>query len=274
MNEIEIGGKIAQGRKEKGLSQSQFAEMLNISPQAVSKWERGESLPDIIMLGKIANVIGMDLNHFASLAKEEKQGKVKNMSYSGWKDADFSGLKNLHEKMSCSNIQRCKFVGADLSGITFRANNMKDNDFTDALISGGKFSMANLTGNNFKGTDLSEIMVTKSNFGRNDFHNANFRNAKIKVSKFEENDMIGAILDGIEFDKSVVKRIIFSGSMENCSFVHNVFKKVEFADVIFRNLFFKGSAKGITFTNCMADKASYAFLQASGANMTGIEILA
>ena len=65
MNEIAIGNKIAEGRKKKGYSQAEFAQELSVSPQAVSKWERGESLPDIIMLGKIAASIGVDMNHFS-----------------------------------------------------------------------------------------------------------------------------------------------------------------------------------------------------------------
>lgn len=38
-----IGGRIALLRKEKRLSQEQLAEKLNVSPQAVSKWETGSS---------------------------------------------------------------------------------------------------------------------------------------------------------------------------------------------------------------------------------------
>jgi len=57
MNTDIIGKRILQGRTEKGLSQAKFAELLNVTPQAVGKWERSESLPDIFMLGLIAKVI-------------------------------------------------------------------------------------------------------------------------------------------------------------------------------------------------------------------------
>jgi len=53
-----IGERIAQGRKEKGLSQAKFAELLNVTQQAVGKWERSESLPDIFTLAKIGEIIG------------------------------------------------------------------------------------------------------------------------------------------------------------------------------------------------------------------------
>ena len=60
-----IGTRIAEGRKNKGLSQAQFAELVSVTPQAVGKWERSESLPDIFMLGKIGEVIGItNINFF------------------------------------------------------------------------------------------------------------------------------------------------------------------------------------------------------------------
>ena len=60
-----VGTRITEGRKSKGLSQTQFAELLFLTPQAVGKWERGESLPDIFMLGKIGEIINnTDLNYF------------------------------------------------------------------------------------------------------------------------------------------------------------------------------------------------------------------
>ena len=55
-----IGSRILYGRQQKGLSQAKFAELLNVTPQAVGKWERSESLPDIFMLGLIAKAIGTD----------------------------------------------------------------------------------------------------------------------------------------------------------------------------------------------------------------------
>ncbi|MDR0462050.1 MAG: helix-turn-helix domain-containing protein [Christensenellaceae bacterium] len=53
-----IGRRIAEGRKNKNLSQAQFAELLFVTPQAVSKWESSKSLPDIMTLAKIGEVIG------------------------------------------------------------------------------------------------------------------------------------------------------------------------------------------------------------------------
>ena len=47
-----IGKKIAEARKKIRISQAQLAERLFISSQAVGKWERGESMPDIITFNR------------------------------------------------------------------------------------------------------------------------------------------------------------------------------------------------------------------------------
>ena len=70
MNQKTIGEQIANGRKAKGLSRAQFAKALFVSKQAVGKWERGESLPDILMLGKIGEAIGTtDICYFLGKQK-------------------------------------------------------------------------------------------------------------------------------------------------------------------------------------------------------------
>jgi transcriptional regulator with XRE-family HTH domain len=63
-----ISENLRKLRKGKDLTQEEAAEILNVSPQSVSKWERGETLPDITLLPSLANLykvtvdtlIGMD----------------------------------------------------------------------------------------------------------------------------------------------------------------------------------------------------------------------
>ncbi|MBK9196900.1 MAG: helix-turn-helix transcriptional regulator [Flavobacteriales bacterium] len=60
-----IGTRITDARKKLNLSQAQLAERLFISPQAVGKWERGESFPDIVTVNRLAEILGVDLNYFS-----------------------------------------------------------------------------------------------------------------------------------------------------------------------------------------------------------------
>jgi transcriptional regulator with XRE-family HTH domain len=65
-----IGNKIAEARKQLNMSQAQLAERLFISPQAVGKWERGESMPDITTFGRMAKILGVDLNYFSANSQD------------------------------------------------------------------------------------------------------------------------------------------------------------------------------------------------------------
>jgi len=57
LNTEQIGRFIQFCRKELGFSQAELAEKLDISPQSVSNWERGESLPDVSMLPDLAWIL-------------------------------------------------------------------------------------------------------------------------------------------------------------------------------------------------------------------------
>jgi transcriptional regulator with XRE-family HTH domain len=62
MNLIKIGKFIASCRKEKNLTQEQLAEQLYITDRAVSKWERGISLPDADKMLDLCNILGINVN--------------------------------------------------------------------------------------------------------------------------------------------------------------------------------------------------------------------
>ncbi len=57
-----IGKNIAMQRKQAGLTQAELAEKLNYSDKAVSKWERGESIPDVLTLAQLAEQFGITVN--------------------------------------------------------------------------------------------------------------------------------------------------------------------------------------------------------------------
>lgn len=57
-----ISQKIIDLRREAGLTQEQLGERLGISGQAVSKWERGESMPDILLLPDLCDALGTNLD--------------------------------------------------------------------------------------------------------------------------------------------------------------------------------------------------------------------
>ncbi len=61
-NNIRIGECILNYRKERGISQGEFGELLGVSAFAVSKWERELCYPDIFLLPDISDLIGVSID--------------------------------------------------------------------------------------------------------------------------------------------------------------------------------------------------------------------
>ena len=62
MNQFKIGKFIAECRKEKGLTQMQLSEKLGITDKAVSKWERGITMPDTSIMLELCDILGISVN--------------------------------------------------------------------------------------------------------------------------------------------------------------------------------------------------------------------
>ncbi len=85
MEKEKTGQLIAELRKEKGLTQKQLADALNVTDKAVSKWERGLSFPDISMLEPLSDLLGVTIMEILagersggneSMSKEEVQDLI------------------------------------------------------------------------------------------------------------------------------------------------------------------------------------------------------
>ena len=59
---LQIGKNIAAQRKRCGLTQLELAQQLNYSDKAISKWERGESIPDVLTLLQLSELFGIGVN--------------------------------------------------------------------------------------------------------------------------------------------------------------------------------------------------------------------
>ena len=76
MDTKKVGAFIAKLRKEKELTQSALAEKLCLSNKAVSKWENGDSMPDISLLPELAKLLGVSVDELLSGEKRE-EAKIK-----------------------------------------------------------------------------------------------------------------------------------------------------------------------------------------------------
>lgn len=75
MNQEKIGKFISELRKSKGLTQVELADMLGVTFQAVSKWERGKNAPDIAVLKDISTIFNVDID---DILNGETKKKLKN----------------------------------------------------------------------------------------------------------------------------------------------------------------------------------------------------
>ncbi len=288
-----VGNKIADARKKINFSQAELAQQIAISPQAVGKWERGESLPDISTLNRLAEIFSVDLNYFSEnfaavgaettvveplankkSAKMQSQKPSWDMSQGNWINADFSGLKNLQEKFGSSNMKNCKFVGSEMLGLLLKDNNVDTCDFLNSDISSCKILSSYLANNIFKYALLKNAEFDTTQIKNCNFQNADFTGANFKLSFFKGNIIERVIWNSTSFDTTSIVDVVFEGMVTDCSFEYCSFSKVTFKNATLKSTFFKcKTLKHIQFIECQADRMTCEFLKNGKANLNGITLL-
>ena len=89
MDAKKIGTLISSLRKEKGLSQKEFGDILGVSPKTISKWECAKGLPDISMLKTVADVFEITTDE---LLEGNIKEKVSNENNTNKKKLLFIGI--------------------------------------------------------------------------------------------------------------------------------------------------------------------------------------
>ncbi len=77
MNQEKIGTFITENRKKQNMTQEELAEKLNVSKNAVSKWERGLNLPDASIMQELCSILNISLNEL--FTGEYKNLKIINL---------------------------------------------------------------------------------------------------------------------------------------------------------------------------------------------------
>ena len=128
MNIEKVGEQIAALRKAKGLTQSELGERIGVSFQAVSKWERGETLPDVTLLPDLAKILETTVD-FILLGNEkviEYKGKI---TVADMKKG-INCLKNAGEYLGVENI----IYRAAVNGINKDLNTDIEEAFTNDYV--------------------------------------------------------------------------------------------------------------------------------------------
>lgn len=131
--ELNIGNIIKELRKEKQLTQEQLAERLGISFQAVSKWENNIALPDITLVPKIAQVLGVTTDKLFSYNQQDIHSEIDDICNNAYKFRESNPAKSreiLEEGLK-------KYPGNDilLNNLLYVMNYSKEPDATIKLAS-------------------------------------------------------------------------------------------------------------------------------------------
>ena len=97
---MNIGKNITTFRKEAGMTQEDLANQIGVSAQAVSKWETGVSMPDILLLPVIADVFGITVDEIYT-GKRETAEPVQERHYS---------FSELPEMLHRNLLETCSFA--------------------------------------------------------------------------------------------------------------------------------------------------------------------
>lgn len=123
-----IAEQIALLRKSKGLTQQELGERIGVSFQAVSKWERGETLPDVAVLPELAKVLETSIDNI--LLGGEKQIEYKGKITVSDMKSGINCLKNMGEYLGRDNI----IYRSAVNGINTAMNTDIEEAFTDDYV--------------------------------------------------------------------------------------------------------------------------------------------
>ena len=116
LKDVSVGKNIAELRKNKGVTQEQLAKAINISFQAVSKWENGVSVPDTLVLPRIADYFNVSIDYliygehiiydniYETVFDKVMEGKPQ-MSIESYEEA-LRIFAAAHHGISCGNLKR------------------------------------------------------------------------------------------------------------------------------------------------------------------------
>jgi uncharacterized protein YjbI with pentapeptide repeats len=305
-----IGSKIAKARREANMSQAQLAQGLFITPQAVGKWERGESIPDIVTMNRLAEILGVDLNYFsANFRHEEGEIIAKAVIEVGEQKEEGGNDSSSPERPLLANFSGRNLLESDFSGVT--AHSRK---FNGSALRGSDFAGADLTGSSFSGSDVREANFDRANltdciFPASDLSDATFNQTILMRTEFSASALVGAkFVDAKLADAKLTKTDLRKTIFENCTFEGVDFKHsdlsglrldgqtfigVKFSNAALTEATFNGSTlknvsfeptfaltnkyykaiQTINFDGAAMDKLTYAALKGMGAELAKVMVI-
>lgn len=131
MDQSKIGRFLKTLRKEKNITQEQFAEVIGVSNRTVSRWETGSNMPDLDVLIQIADYYEVEIREI--LDGEKRSGNMnEDLKETVLKVADYSN----EEKLKLTRRMHALFLVGVFSGIVYlimEKTGLADKDFTSGI---------------------------------------------------------------------------------------------------------------------------------------------
>ena len=131
-----IGSFLKELRKEKGLTQEQLAEKLNVSRRTVSRWETGNNMPDLDLLTEMADFYQVDLRELMNGERKNEQ-MDKEMKETVLQVADYSN----EEKARLMRRMHWLFIAGLIGMVVFLAVNAAGLETTSPYEGIGSFGL-------------------------------------------------------------------------------------------------------------------------------------
>jgi len=264
LNTKMIGNKIAEARKKINMSQAQLAQFLFISPQAVGKWERGESSPDIITFNRLSEILGVDLNYFSENFQSADNEAVSKMTIDDIEQTaqEVANISGTQERQVRINLTAVNLQGSDFAGVVlhkgrFKASPLFGADFAGADLTGSSFEASEAREANFDGTNLTDCT-----FSITDLADASFRKSVLVRTDFNKSSLVGTKFTDVELTDVKLTMIDLRKTIfENC-----VFNGVDFKYSDLRGMRFDGH----TFIGVQFEKSALSDVSFTGATLRNV----
>ncbi|MDE7373332.1 MAG: helix-turn-helix domain-containing protein [Clostridia bacterium] len=234
-----IGKNLVYARCDFGYTQKELADKLAVSPQNISKWERGISVPDVITLLQISELLNKDITYFLVSHSQEKAPASRAI-------ASVAPVKYVDSVFSNTNWYKQRLCEIKRNSIYLCNSIMRHTEFISSAMDYCKI----------KDCELSHCSSVDSKLQDTDIQHCFFRFMKIKNTSVSS-CKINAAFYRCNITDSNFSAIVF----DNCNF-DAVFENCTFSRIAIKNC---KKARHCSFINCEMDKMSEQAFRESGA---------
>ncbi|MBP0967151.1 MAG: helix-turn-helix transcriptional regulator [Oscillospiraceae bacterium] len=133
MDQIKIGNLLRELRKEKELSQEQLAEKFGVSSRSVSRWENGNTMPDISLLIELADFYGIEIRELLS-GERKRETMNRDMKETLVMVADYTNAEKENLIKSLFGMAIANAIAFGFMGFVVLFRLDKVNDTLDSIM--------------------------------------------------------------------------------------------------------------------------------------------